>query len=333
MTYGQERLDGWRRVRLIANLIAACSPAIAGAAAADTYPARVVQIVVPFTPGTGADILSRTLGPKLAERWNVGVVVDNRQGASGNIGAELVARAAPDGYTLLCTATTFGTNPAVNHKLPYDPIRSFEPVVLIATNVAAVVVNSGLPVKSVRELIDLAKARPGKLYYASPGNGTPQHLAMELLKLRAHIDIVHVPYKGTGGALADLVGGHVQVMVVPLQTAAPYVHGGKLRMLGVMSAERSPAFPDVPTLKEEGVPDIEVDTWYGMLAPAGTPADVVAKINAGVNALLQQPDVRELLAKQGLTPGGGPPERFGKLLKADVARWARVVAEAGIKAD
>jgi tripartite-type tricarboxylate transporter receptor subunit TctC len=303
------------------------------AIAADAYPSRTVQIVVPYTPGTGADILARILGPKLAERWKVGVVADNRAGATGNIGTEFVAKAPADGYTLLCTATSFGTNPALNPKLPFDPVKSFTPVALIATSAMSVVVTPSLPAKSMREFIELARGQPGKLNYSSPGNGGPQHLAMELLKLETHIDLVHVPYKGSGGALADLVGGHVQAMIISLQTSAPYVQGGKLRMLAVMSAERSAAFPDVPTLKELGLPDLEVETWYGLFAPAGTPDAVVAKLNSELNALLREADVRELLAKQGMNPAGGPPERFAKLVNQELARWRRVVTAAGIKAD
>src|SRR5262245_24156312 len=229
------------------------------------WPSRTIQIVVPYTPGTGGDILARIFGPKLAERWKVAVVVDNRAGASGNIGTEAVARAAPDGYTLLCTATSFGTNPAINRNLPFDPVKSFVPVIQLASSSVSVIVTPSLPAKSMREFLELARSQPGKLYYSSPGSGGPQHLAMELLKLDAHIDLVHVPYKGSGGAIADLVGGHVHAMIVSLQTAAPYVQGGKLRMLAVMSAERSQAFPDVPTLKEQGLPDLEVDTWYGVV--------------------------------------------------------------------
>jgi len=300
---------------------------------AGVWPARTIQIVVPYTPGTGADILARILGPKLGERWKVGVVTDNRAGASGNIGTDFVAKSAPDGYTLLCTATSFGTNPAVNRKLPFDPVNGFAPVILLATSSVAVIVTSGLPAKSMREFLELARSQPGKLYYSSPGNGGPQHLAMELLKLDTRIDLVHVPYKGSGGALADLVGGHVQAMIVSLQTAAPYVQSGKLRMLSVMSAQRSPAFPDVPTLRELGLPDLEVDTWYGMFAPAGAPGAVVAKLNAELNPLLKQPEVRELLAKQGMAAAGGTPERFGDLVKRELARWSLVVAKAGIKAD
>src|SRR6267142_4142127 len=253
-----------------------------------TWPSRTVQIVVPYTPGTGADILARILGPRLAERWKIAVVTDNRAGASGNIGTDFVAKSAPDGYTLLCTATSFGTNPAINQKLPFDPVKSFAPVILLATSTMGLIVTQGLPAKSMREFLELARSQPGKLYYSSPGNGGPQHLAMELLKLDARIDLVHVPYKGSGGALADLVGGHVQAMIMSLQTVAPYVQSGKLRMLAVMSAQRSEAFPDVPTLKELGLPDLEVDTWYGVFAPAGTSKGVVAKLNAELNALLKQ---------------------------------------------
>jgi len=324
---GAHRFVAWALV----GLTLPWSAALAQDGAA--WPTRTIQIVVPYTPGTGADILARVLGPKLAERWKVGVVTDNRAGASGNIGTDFVAKSAPDGYTLLCTATSFGTNPAVNRKLPFDPVNGFAPVVLLATSSVAVIVTSGLPAKSMREFLELARSQPGKLYYSSPGNGGPQHLAMELLKLDTRIDLVHVPYKGSGGALADLVGGHVQAMIVSLQTAAPYVQSGKLRMLSVMSAERSPAFPDVPTLKELGLPDLEVDTWYGVFAPAGTPGAVVAKLNAELNPLLKQPEIRELLAKQGMAAAGGTPERFGDLVKRELARWSLVVAKAGIKAD
>jgi tripartite-type tricarboxylate transporter receptor subunit TctC len=303
------------------------------ACAQEVYPSRNVQIVVPYTPGTGADILSRILGPKLAERWKVGVITDNRAGAIGNIGTEHVAKAPPDGHVLLCVATSFGTNPALNPKLPFDPVKSFAPVALLATSAVAVVIHPALPAKSMRELIALARSQPGKLHYSSPGNGGPQHLAMELLKLEAGINLVHVPYKASAGALADLVGGHVQATIASLQTAAPYVRSGKLRMLAVMSAERSPAFPDVPTLTEQGFPKLEIETWYAMFAPAGTPNTVIAKLNAELNALLREPDVRELLANQGQVAAGGPPGRLAELVKSELARWSRVVAATGIKAD
>jgi len=322
-----------RAAQGLSLVLAGIAAGFTATAAAQVYPSRTVQIVVPYTPGTGADILSRILGPRLAERWKVGVVTDNRAGATGNIGTDYVAKSAPDGYTLLFTATSFGTNPAIHAKLPFDPVKSFTPVALVATSVMTVVVSPKLGVASLREFLDAARSQPGKLHYASPGNGGPQHLAMELLKQETGINLVHVPYKGMGGALNDLVGGHVQAAIVALQTAAPYAQSGKLRMLAVLSAERSPAFADVPTLKELGFPDLEVETWYGLFAPAGTPAEAVATVNAGVNALLGQPDLRELLAKQGMIAAGGPPARLGDLVARELVRWSRVVAAAGIKAD
>ena len=326
----------WRERDCVARALAAGLAfwsAVSVAQEDGAWSARTIQIVVPYPPGTGADILARILGPKLAERWKVGVFTDNRAGAQGNIGTDHVGKSASDGYTLLCAATTFGSNPAINRKLPFDPVRSFAPIILLATSSVAVIVTPGLPAKSMRNFLELARSQPGKLYYASPGNGATQHLAMELLKLNTRIDLVHVPYKGMPRALTDMVGGHVQATIAALQTASPYVQSGKLRMLAVMSAERSPAFPEVPTLKELGLADLEVDTWYGMFAPAGTAAPIVAKLNAELNALLKQPEIRELLAKQGMAAAGGPPERFDELMKSELARWSRVVTSAGIKAD
>ena len=291
-----------------------------------------MHIVVPYTPGTGADILARVFDPKLSQRLKASFVVDNKPGATGNIGADVVAKSPPDGYTLLLTATSFTTNPALK-PAPFDPVKDFAPVALLATGALGVYVNPQVPAKSMPEFIDLVKKQPGKLYYSSPGNGGPQHLAMELLKLDTKIDIVHVPYKGAGGAIADLVGGHVQAMVSALQTVAPHVQSGRLRMLGVMSAKRAEAFPDVATLKEQGLPDLEVETWYAMFAPAGTPAPIVQRLNREMNDLLKQADVRDVLEKQGLVPEGGAPQILGERVKMELARWTRVVKAAGIKAD
>src|SRR5258706_11647348 len=300
----------------------------------DAYPTRAVHIVVPYTPGTGADILSRGRGPKLAERWKAAVVTDNRPGPTGNIGADAVAKSAPDGYTLLLTATSFATNPALSRgKLTFDPLKDFEPVLLLATGGLGVYVNPGVAAKSVRELVELARKEPGKLYYSSPGNGGPQHLAMELLKLETGIDMVHVPYKGAGGAIADLVGGHVQAMISALQTVAPHVQSGRLRMLGVMSAERSAAFPEVPTLKEQGLPDLEVETWYAMFAPSGTPPAIVRRVNRECNEPLKEGDVKDVLEKQGLNAAGGTPQRLGTPLAPELPPWARLVNTAKINAD
>jgi len=304
------------------------------ACAEEPYPVKPIRMIVPYPAGpSGADILARLLGQKISERWKVPVVIDNRPGASGVPGHDAIAKAKPDGYTLGFSATSFSTNVGIVGKLPYDPIKSFEQVVLVATNVVSFDVAKDVPAKTLAEFLALARRQPGKLNYASPGNGTPQHLAMELLKLEAHVDIVHVPYKSSAGAIADLVGGQVQCMVIPLQTAAPQVQSGAIRMLAVMSAQRSSAFPDVPTMRELGLPAIEVDTWYGIFAPAGTPPEIVGRWNTEVNALLRQPDVRESLEKQGLVPQGGPPERLTRLLQEDIARWLRVVRSAGIKAD
>ena len=304
----------------------------AGSALAQEWPSRPVHIVVPYTPGTGADILSRVLGPKLSERWKAPLVVDNKPGATGNIGADQVAKSEPDGYTFLVTATSFTTNPALK-PAPFDPVKDFAPVVLLATGGLGVYVHPSVPARSMKEFVDYVRSQPGKLYYSSPGNGGPQHLAMELLKLETGMNIVHVPYKGAAGAIADLVGGHVQAMISAMQTVAPHVHAGRLRMLGVMSAERAPAFPDVPTLKEQGLPDLEVETWYAMFAPAGTPTAVISRVNGDVNELLHEADVRAVLEKQGLSPAGGTPGALGERVKRELARWTRVVQAAHIKAD
>ena len=300
---------------------------------AQTYPQRNVQLIVPYTPGTGADLIARTLGPRLSERWKVAVVTDNRVGATGIIGTDFVAKAPPDGHVLLMVATSFGTTPALNSKLPFDPVKSFAPVVQVAASELTLVVHPQLPVKSVREFVQLARRRPGQLHYSSPGNGGPQHLTTELIKLETGIDIVHVPYKGAAGAVTDLVGGHVQAMVSAIQTISPQVRAGKVRMLAVMGQKRSDAFPDVPTMKEQGLPSLVVETWYGLFAPAGTPAAVLGKLNADVNALLQQPEVREALARQDLNAVGGSAERFGEMVKRELARWAHVVSAAKIRAD
>ena len=312
---------------------AACWAAATGAQGTAAYPQRNVQIVVPYTPGTGADIVARTLGPRLSERWNVGVIADNRPGATGNIGADFVAKAVPDGHIVLMTATSFGTTPALSAKLPFDPVKSFAPVIQVAASELTLVVHPQLPAKSMREFIQLAQRRPGQLFYSSPGNGGPQHLTAELIKLETGIDMVHVPYKGMAGALTDLMGGNVQAMVSAIQTVSPQVRAGRLRMLAVMGERRSAGFPDIATMQEQGLPTLVVETWYGLFAPAGTPAGVVAKLNADINVLLQQAEVRELLARQDMHTVGGSAERFGDMVRGELARWARVVTAAKIKAD
>jgi tripartite-type tricarboxylate transporter receptor subunit TctC len=310
-----------------------CAALLPALAQADTYPSRQIQLVVPYTPGTTGDVLARLLGAKLSQRWNVPVVVENKTGASGIIGTADVAKAAPDGYTFLFAATSYGTIPAINPKLPYDPIKSFAPVALLGTSAMTLVVNNDFPAKNVREFVEQAKKQPGKIDYASPGPGSSQHLAMELFKQEAGINLAHVPYKGTAGALTDLLGGHVQASVVSLQSATMLAKSGKIRMLGIMSPERAPTFPQVPTLAEAGYGNVLVGAWYGVMAPAGTPPAIIAKLNAELNSLLTQPDVKEAMSRQGVEPVIDKPEKLDTLLKSELKLWSQVVSRGKIVLD
>ncbi len=301
--------------------------------AGEPYPSRQIRVIVPFTPGTGIDTLARAAGPKLFERWGQPVVVDNRPGASGNIGNEAVAKSAPDGYTLMVTANTFAITPALSKSLPFDPVRDFTPITQMAIGTLALAVHPSLPVDSVATLVKLAKARPGQLNYASPGNGTPQHLAAELFKLLANIQMVHVPYKGSAGAVTDLVGGQVPVMFLPMHTVLPYAQSGRLRVLAQSGAKRSAVAPKEPTFDEAGLRGMDVDFWYGLLGPAGMPREIVMKLNGEIAAILRLADVRQGLVRQGLEPVTGTPERFAQLVHADLARWRRVVKDARIAPD
>ncbi len=307
----------------------------AAAHAQPSYPApgRIISIVVPFSLGTGPDILARLAGQKLGERWSASVIVDNKPGASGNIGAELVAKAPGDGYTLMMTATSFALNAALSKSAPYDPLKSFAPVSLVATGALAFATSAETRAKTLKEFVALAKAKPGELNYASTGNGTPQHLTMELFKLASGVDVTHVPYKDSGSATRDLAGGHVNAMIFPVHTAAPLVHSGKVRALAVFGNERSPVFPDAPTMKEAGYTSVEAHVWYGLFAPAATPPETVQRLNGEMNAILALADVKELLARQGLAAAGGPPEKLTEMVSAELARWTRVIAEAKIRRD
>jgi len=296
------------------------------------YPNRPIRLVVPFTPGTGIDILARTWGQKLQDRLKAPVVIENRPGASGNIGTEVVAKAPADGYTLLFTATTLVQSAVLFKTVPYDP-KGLTPIGLAAIGNLSLVANPSVPAKNVAELVALAKAQPGKLNYASPGNATPHHLAMELLKLHFGVDLVHVPYKGTAGAVTDLLGGQIQLMFLPVHVALPQVQAGKLNMLASGGAQRSPVTPDVPSLAEAGVKDIDVDIWYALLGPAGLPRDIVQTLNGELAAILQDPDTRAGLLKQGLAPQTGTPAELAKLIETDLERWGKVVRAARISAD
>jgi tripartite-type tricarboxylate transporter receptor subunit TctC len=296
------------------------------------YPVRPIKLIVPFTPGTGIDILARVWGQKLQERLKNPVVIENRPGASGNIGTEAVARAPADGYTLLMTATTLVQSAVLHKTVPYDP-KAMTPIGLAAIGNLALVANPAVPARSVSELVALVKAQPGRFNYASPGSGTPHHLAMELLKLRFGLHLVHVPYKGSAGAVTDLLGGQIQLMFLPVHVALPLVQSGKLVMLASGGARRSPATPDVPSLAESGVKDIDVDIWYALLGPAGLAPDVVALLNGELAAILRDPEVRAGLLKQGLNPVTGTPAELARLIETDLERWGRVVREARIAAD
>ena len=325
------------RRTLLAALAAslAVAAAVPPAALAQTaFPTRPIRIVVPFPPGGTTDLLARAAAQKMAEAWKEQAVVDNRPGAGGNIGAELVAKAPPDGYTMLMgTVGTHSINASLYAKMPYDHVRDFAPVILVAAVPNVLVVHPSVPVNSVAELIAYAKANPGRLNFASSGSGTSIHLAGELFKVMAGVTMTHVPYKGSAPAIADLVGGQVQLMFDNLPSALPQIKAGRLRALGVTSAQRAPALPDVPTIAESGLPGYEASSWFGLLAPAGTPKDVVAKVNGEVARWLASPEAKEKLLSQGANAAGGTPEDFARHIAAETAKWQQVVKASGAKVD
>ena len=300
-------------------------------ASAQSYPVKPVRIVVPFAPGGGVDVTARILAQKLTERMGQSVIVDNRTGASGIIGTEYVAKSAPDGYTLLVgSQTTQAVVPAMYGKLNYDTMRDFAPVTQIAVSPMLIVVHPSLPVKTVKDLIALAKARPGQLTFGAASGGTP-HMAGELFKLNAGVDLLFVPYKGEGPAIADAMGGQISMVFSNLPVALPQTQGGRLRALAVTSPQRVPTAPQIPTAAESGLPGYEAATWFGLFAPAATPRDVIARLQTEAAAGLNAPDVKERMAVQGLFVVANTPEQFANFLKTEVPRWAKVVRDAGIK--
>ena len=305
-----------------------------GDAAAQTYPEHPIRLVVPFPPGGTTDIIAREVGQQLTQTLGQSVVIDNRPGAGGNIGSELVARSAPDGYTLLmCTVGTHAINPSLYAKLPYDHIADFAPVILVASVPNVLEVTPTLPVYSVADLIKLAKQKPGQINFASSGSGTSIHLSGELFKAMAGVDMTHVPYRGSAPALADLISGQVQVMFDNLPSSLGQIKAGKLRAIAVTSAQRAPALPDVPTIAESGLPGFEATAWFGVVAPAGTPPAVIARINRDLNQWLQTPDAREKLLAQGAVAEGDTPQQFAAYIRAETEKWARVVKASGAKVD
>lgn len=312
---------------------AACA-LLLSAADAQTYPAKPIRLVTPYAPGGTADILSRVVGRKLSEAWSQQVVIDNRPGASGMLGADIAAKAPPDGYTILMAyVAEIAITQSLFRSMTYDPVKDLAPVTLAAVTPMIFVVHPSLPARNVSELVALAKSRPGQLPYASAGNGSPAHLAFELLQRSARIEITHIPYKGAAPALTDLLGGHVVMFFSGMPPAIPHVKAGKLRAIAVSTAKRSPAAPEVPTVAESGVRDFDISTWFGVFAPAATSKDIIGKLNAEISRALTLPDVRERLAREGAETAPNSPEQFGKFIQSEIAKFARIIRESGARAD
>lgn len=301
---------------------------------AQTYPARPVRIIVAFPPGGGTDIVARIVAPRLTDAWNQQVIVENRAGASGVIGTEAAARSAPDGHTLfMATMGNMTVNQHLYSKMPVDPLRDLAPLSQVVAVHFVMVSHPSLPVRNVKELIALARSKPGQINYSSSGPGGAPHLGAELFKSMAKIDLVHIPYKGSGPSFADLLGGQVSLTCDSLVQALPYIRGHRLRALGMLGAKRSTLLPDVPTIAESGLAGYELTNWFGLVVPAGTPRELVARINAAVVKILQQKDVRERLMAMGADVVGSSPEAFGAFMQAESAKWAKVVKEAHIRAE
>ena len=316
---------------LLAIAIVALAPALA---CAQTFPTRGLKIVVTFPPGGAPDILSRQIGAKMQENWSQPVVIENRPGAGGNIGADYVAKSAADGYTMVMgTVGTHAINPSLYKKMPYDPQRDFAPIVLVASTPNLLVVNNAVPARTVKELIALAKTKPGELHFGSPGIGTSIHVSGELFNTMAGVKTTHVPYKGRAMAIPDLLAGQIQLMFDNMPSALPVAREGKLRALAQTGAKRSPAAPDIPTMGEAGLPGFEATSWFAVLTPAGTPSDAVQRLNAEINRILGLADIRQKLTELGLDIVGGPPEDLATYMKSEIAKWSKVVRESGATAD
>ncbi len=329
------RRDGLRAViRRLLPAAAAALALVAGVPAHAEYPDRPIHLVVPFPAGGGADVLARTIMPRVARELGTTIVIDNRPGAGGNVGAEFVARSAPDGYTLLYgTNGTHAINRTLYANVPFDPVRDFAPVSRMTQIAALLVVTPSLPVGSVAELVAYAKANPGQVFFASAGNGTTSHLAGELFKTVAQVEIVHTPYRGGALAANDLVGGHVAMMIDVMPNVLPLARAGKLKALAVTTRTRVPAAPDIPTVAESGLPGFEVSAWDGVLAPAGTPPAVIDRLAAAIRVALADPEVRDALVARGAQPVPSTPEEFARHIAAESEKWARVVRQSGAKID
>lgn len=304
------------------------------AASAQNYPAKPIRLIVPYPPGGPTDLVGRSMGQKLTEAWGQQVVVENRAGAASAVGTEVAARSAADGYTLLLgTSAGFCINPALGSKLPYDPERDFAPISLLVINPQILVVHPSLPVHSVKALIALAKSRPGQINYASVGNASPQHLGMEMLKSMTGINMVHVPYKGTAPAVTDILAGNVSLMFNSMPSVLPQANAGRLRGIAVGSAKRSPAAPEIPTVAEAGVPGFEYVTWYGLFAPAGTPREIVNRLNAQVVKILSEPELSKRFSSQGAEPMSSTPEQLVQYRRAEFERWRKLITTLKLKVE
>lgn len=321
-----------RRTLVVTLAAGALAAAPLGRAVAQSWPGKPVRIVVPFTPGTGMDILARTLAPHFQAAWGQAIVVENRPGASGNLGANAVAKAPGDGLTLLMGVNTLVINPALYDNMGYDPLKDLAPIGLCATGSFLLVASASSKLRSVDELVREARARPGKLDYASPGIATPHHMAMELFKLEAKVSITHIPFSGTAGAVNAVLSGDVPLMFLPVHVAMAQVKGGRLVVLAAAGDRRSSLAPDVPTLAELGYPGVLAELWYGMLAPAATPREIVARVHDDMAKALSLPEVKSALAAQGMEVAPSSPEDMAALMRRDAARWAAVVKRQGIKA-
>jgi tripartite-type tricarboxylate transporter receptor subunit TctC len=312
----------------------ACAWLAANALAQTNYPTRPIRLIVPFPPAGATDILSREVMQRLSQRLGQQIIVENHPGASGTIGCEIVARAAPDGYTLLmATTSTHSIEPLLASKLPYDPVKDFAPVSLVATSANVLVVPVTLPANSAKELIALARAKPGTLNFGSSGTGSIVHLTGEMFRSRAGVDIVHVPYKGTQLVVPDLVNGQISIMFDNIVSAMPNLKSGRVKAIGISSLQRSPLLPEVPPIAESGLPGFEATAWFGVYAPAATPKDIVAKVSRELAAALRTPESRQRMAVLGAEPVGSTPEDMSRIVEAETAKWARVVRDAGIKID
>ncbi|HEV8519354.1 MAG TPA: tripartite tricarboxylate transporter substrate binding protein [Burkholderiales bacterium] len=319
------------RIFFAAAWLIAALPAIA--ADAQSYPSKPIRIIVPFPPGGISDVMSRVFGQKFTDAWNQPVIVENRAGAGGNIGTEIVAKSPPDGYTLVMGSIgTHAVNVSLFSKLPYDPVRDFAPVALVIEADGLLVLHPSVPVKTVKDLIALARARPGQLVYASAGNGTAAHLAGELFKSMAKIDLVHIPYKGNVPAISDLVGGQTSMLFATLPTVLPLAKAGKLHALAVTGAQRNATVPDVPTMADT-LPGFEVTNWIALFAPAGTPGDIVAKLNAEIMRIMRLPDVQSRLVNEGAKFTPNTPSEFAAFVKAEITKWGKVIKDSGARVD